>query len=256
MGAPFEQLLLKDLARPDLPAYKLYIMANAFYLSAAERELVDRVVKRDGATVLWLYAPGYLADTGASLSHMAALTGIRFGIRDERSELDVQITDFDHPITRGLAPGYAYGTSTDLDQYLQPPRIEYLPEMAVRPVFCADDPEVKVLGTLAGTSEAGLVVKELEGWRSVYSAAPLLPWELMRNLALDAGVHIYDDVGDMIWGNDAFLAIYAQHDGARTIRFPRPVTVSDAYEGREFGAGVTELTLEMRRWETKLLVLS
>ena len=256
MGAPLEQLLLEDLARPDLPAYKLYIMANAFYLSAAERELVDRVVKRDGATVLWLYAPGYLADTGASLSHMAALTGIRFGLRDERSELDVQITDFDHPITRGLAPGYAYGTSTDLDQYLQPPRIEYLPEMAVRPVFYVEDHEARVLGTLAGTSEAGLVVKELEGFRSAYSAAPLVPWELMRNLARDAGVHIYDAAGDMVWANDAFLAIYAQHDGARTIRFPRPVTVSDAYEGREFGAGVTELTLEMRRWETKLLVLS
>ncbi len=255
MGTPFEQLLLEDLARPDLAAYKLYIMANAFYLSAAERELVDRVVKRDGATVLWLYAPGYLDDAGVGVAKMTALTGIRFGMRDERSELDVQITDVEHPITQGLALGYAYGTSTDLDQYLQPPRIEYLPEMAVRPVFYADDPDARVLGTLAGTSDAGLVVKELEGCRSVYSAAPLLPWGLMRNLAHYAGVHIYDEVGDMVWGNDAFLAIYAQHDGARTIRFPSPVTVSDAYEERELADGVTELVLEMQRWETKLLML-
>jgi len=57
----------------------------------------------------------------------------------------------------------------------------------------------------------------------------------------------------MVWGNNAFLAIYAQHDGPRTIRFPGPVTAADAYENRELAIGVTEMVLAMKRWETKLL---
>src|SRR6266700_2564489 len=52
MGAPFEQLLVSDLARPDLPRYKLFIMADLYYLSRDERELIQRVVARAGATVL------------------------------------------------------------------------------------------------------------------------------------------------------------------------------------------------------------
>ena len=256
MGTPFEQLLLSDLARPDLPAHKLYIMANAFYLSAAERRLVDRVVRRDGATALWIYAPGYLDDAGASVANMAALTGIRFGTSDEVSELNVTLTDFDHPITRGLRAGYTYGTGIDREQYLRPPRIEYLPETAVGPLFFADDPDARVLGTLDAVGRPGLVVKEMDGHRAIYSAAPLLPWDLMRNLARDAGVHIYDDQGDMLWGNNAFLAVYAQHDGRRTIQFPEPATVSDAYTDRLLASGVTELVLDMKRWETRLLTLA
>ena len=67
VGAPFEQLLLSDLARPDLPAYKLYIIANVFYASDEDRKVIDRVAKRNGATVLWVYAPGFLDDRCASL---------------------------------------------------------------------------------------------------------------------------------------------------------------------------------------------
>ena len=133
MGAPFEQLLLEDLARPDLPAYKLYVMANCFYLSNAERALVDRVVKRNGATVLWIYAPGYLDDRTASLANMHALTGIRFGMSDVHDELNVALTDFDHAITSGLPQDFAYGTGIDREQYLRPPKIEYMPETAISP---------------------------------------------------------------------------------------------------------------------------
>jgi len=255
IGAPFEQLLLEDLERIDLPPYKLYIMANAFYLSAEQRAVVERVVKRNGATVLWIYAPGFLDDHSASLANMEALTGIRFGLEDVEAELNVSITDFDHPITRGLPPGYAYGTGIDRDQYLRPPKIEYLPDTHISPAFFADDLEARVLGVAQSTQRPGLVIKDMGAWRSVYSAAPLLSWQLMRNIARDAGVHIYAEHGDMLWGNNAFLAIYAYTPGVRTLRFPRPVTVIDAYEGGVLGTRVETITLSLKQWETQLLLI-
>jgi len=256
VGAPFEQLLLTDLARPDLPAYKLYIMANTFHLSQAERDLIARVAKRDAATVLWVYAPGFLDDRSASLDNMRALTGIRFEMADTTAELDVRLTDIGHPITADLSIGDIYGTGVDRNQYLQPPKIEYMPETTLSPLFYADDPDARVLGTLTALDQPGLVVKELPGWRSIYSAAPVLSWRVMQGIARYADVHLYDDAGDMIWGNNAFLAIYAQSDGVRTVRFPEPVTVVDAYEDRQLASGVRSLQLDMKRWETKLLLLA
>ena len=253
MGAPFEQLDVDDLARPDLPPFKLWIMANVFYASAEQRRMIARAAKRNGATVLWVYAPGFLDDRSASLDNMHDLTGVRFGKADIIDELNVTITDFDHPITRGLDVK-AYGTGIDREQYVQPPKIEYMPETAVGPAFFADDPDARMLGTARSTGKPGLVVKEMEGWRSIYSAAPLLPWPLLRNVAREAGVHIYDDDGDMIWANESFLGVYAQSDGRRTIRFPQPVTVEDAYEGSTLGEGVRSVELDMKRWTTKLMI--
>jgi len=255
VGAPFEQLLLSDLDHPDLPVYKLYIMANVFYASDEDRRTIDRVAKRNGATVLWVYAPGYLDDRSASVGNMQALTGIRFGMADTIAELDVRLTDIGHPITAGLSLGDTYGTGVDRDQYLQPPKIEYMPETAVSPLFYADDPDARVLGALMALDRPGLVVKELDGWRSVYSAAPVLSWRVLQGIARYAGVHLYDDTGDMVWGNNAFLAVYAQGDGVRTVRFPAPVHVEDAYTGQTLAAGAPALDLDMKRWETKLLLL-
>jgi len=254
MGAPFEQLLLSDLAHPTIPHYKLYIMADLFYLSAEERELIERVVKRDGSTVLWVYAPGYLDDHSASLANMQKITGIRFGMKDTKDELNVYITRFDHPFTAGLPEGMAYGTGVNREQYTHTPKIQYLPDTQVTPAFFVDDPDAEILGRAESTGQPGLAIKDMGTWRSIYSAAPAMSWLLMRNLARWAGVHLYNEQGDMLWANDRFLALYAQHDGLHTLRFPHPVTVVEAYDNRLLASSVTQLELPLKQWETRLLL--
>ena len=255
MGAPFEQLLLSDLYRADLPPYKLYIMADTFYLSEQDREVIQRVAQRNDATILWVYAPGFLDDRSASLQNMEKITGMRFGMQPVEAELDVQITDGDHPIVEGLSR-ISYGTGVDREQYLRPPKIQYLPDTRVSPAFYVDDDSTQVLGLAMSTGKAGLVVKDMGTWRSVYSAAPVLSWKVMRNIARWAGVNIYSEMGDMVWGNDKLLVIYSQSEGQRTVRFPRATDVRDAYKGELLARGVDQIELTMRLWETRLLYLS
>ena len=81
-----------------------------------------------------------------------------------------------------------------------------------------------------------------------------MPWPLLRDIAREAGVHIYDEQGDMVWANNAFLALYSQSAGPHTVRFPRPVTVEDAYDGGILGTNVTSLQLDLNQWETRLLL--
>ena len=86
-------------------------------------------------------------------------------------------------LTRNLALGSAYGTGVDREAYLRPPKIEYMPETAIRPAFYVDDPQAQVLGVARSTGKPGLAVKDFGEWRSVYSSAPLLPWPLLRDIA-------------------------------------------------------------------------
>ncbi len=167
----------------------------------------------------------------------------------------MRLTDHSHPITLNLPTGFQYGTGTARDQYLQPPRIQYLPQSAVSPQFYADDPAARVLGMAASIGEPGLVVKEFESWRSIYSAAPVLSWQLLQAIARFAGVHLYAETGDMLWANRSFLALYSQAAGLRRIRFPRPVRVVDAYTGQSFTGASSSLILDMRAYETRLFFL-
>jgi len=256
MGAPFEQIMIEDLERPDIPAYKLYIMANTFYLTTEQRILLESVIKRDKATVLWIYAPGFLDEGSANLENMHTLTGISLGQENISGELNVTITNYDHPITKDLPKNYAYGTGINREQYLQPPKTQYLPYTAsINPHFYSNDPKAIVLGFTHYINKPGLVVKDIGSWRSIYSSAPLLPWQLMRNIARFANVHIYNDQGDMVWANNHFISLYSQSDGKHIVYFPGPCNVEDAYDNRMLAQNCTSVEFEMKKWETKLLFL-
>lgn len=256
MGAPFEQILLSDLGRVDLPKFKLYIMADAFYLSEVERNTIASKLKGSGAVVLWVYAPGYIDDQSVSLANMQAATGIQFGKADVRDELNVRLTQMEHPITAGLELGLRYGTGVNREQYLRAPKIQYLPDTRVSPAFYADDRGAIVLGVAESTGKPGLTVKSFEGWHSVYSAAPVLSWQVMRNIARWAGVHLYSEQGDMVWGNNSFLVVYAQEAGRRIIRFAEAVNIEDAYAGVHLASNTRHIDLEMKKFETRLLLLN
>ena len=57
-----------DLARPDMPEYKLYIFLNTLYLTSAERSVIKKRVQGDNKVAVWIYAPGVLSESGLSTS--------------------------------------------------------------------------------------------------------------------------------------------------------------------------------------------
>jgi hypothetical protein len=256
MGAPFDTLLIDEIDQDELPNYKLYILANLFYLSAEQRQKIDQIIKQKNATALWIYAPGFLDDEQASLANMLELTGLQFGIDHQLAELDIHINRFDHPITHGLEAGFQYGTGIDREQYLKPPKIQYLPQTQITPTFFVDDPNVEVLGIVNHNEKPGLAVKEFPTWKSIYSLAPLLPWRLLQNVARYAGVHIYNHQGDMLWANRSFITLYSQAEGTRMLHLPSPAKVENAYTGEILGEAVSSLEMKMRQYETRLLLTS
>ncbi len=115
LGAPFDTYLLDDFIEGRMKPYKLYIFLNAFHLDAVRRERLKGQLRRDGRVGLWIYAAGYL-NSGArpafGLEQMSDLTGFTFAKGDHPWGPMMNLVDFDHPITRGLAQDLFWGTNS------------------------------------------------------------------------------------------------------------------------------------------------
>jgi hypothetical protein len=267
MGAPWEPHLLSDIGNLALKDFKLYIFLNTFRVLPAQRDAIHARLKRNGATAVWVYAPGYISDK-LSVETMTALTGIHLGEIESAGELAVQITDAGHPYTRSLPPHFAYGTDVNVQEiiryydhqvYLKDPRDPSLrrdlPGFRISPRFFSDDPAAAALGKLVGTDKLGLVTKKQSGWTSIYSSAPILPAALLRNIAREAGCHIYSDGNDVIYANKHSLCVYAPRGGTRTIQLPTRANVTDALENKTVAINAKDFPLDLAANGASLLRL-
>ena len=237
-GAPWDFLLLDDLASPTVPDYKLYIFLNAFRLDPSQREAIHAKLKRNGATALFVYAPGYLGPDGESLDAMQSLTGIRIAKEDREARPQV-LLEPGSELARGLKPGEPLGS----------PR-------TVWPMFFADDPAARVAGRLIESAKPGLVIKRQDGWTSVYSAAMQLPSGLVRNLARLAGAHVWLDTDDALYTDGQTLGLHAATDGVKTLHLPGRFQVRDLITGKPIPCDGQTVTLTLKRSQTALLGLA
>lgn len=228
-GAPWDFCLLSDIGDARLPDYKLYVFLNAFRMDTARRETIVRKLKRNNATALFVYAPGYFDGDGPSLDNMRALTGIRIAKDDAEGAPQITLD----------------GNTTAIGAK----------NLRVSPLFYADDPGAQVLGRLVGSSRPGLVTKKMDGWTSIYSAAMTLPPSLMRRIARDAGVHIWLETDDALYTDGQFLGLHATTDGTKRILLPSRCTVSNAMTRKPVPVDDRTVSLTMKRAETLLMNL-
>ncbi len=217
MGAPFDVYLLSDIANPALPDYKLYIFLNAFKLDDDLRQSIEATVRCEGRTAVWVYAPGYVTDSGFSEDSMAALTGLTIRVSDEELPAELTITAQDHAIT-------STSPASREDAW------------ALSPTFVVDDPQVTVLGTTA--DRPTLAVREFADWRSVYSMLPLRR-ELLLGLCRYAGVHVYSETFDPFFANTSYAMVHTSTEGVKRIVLPGEADVTELVTGNEIGAGLS-----------------
>ncbi len=238
-GAPHDVYLLDDLLSGNLPDYKLYIFLNAFALDRERRAALKRIVRRNGKTALWFYAPGYVdysplsegegrgaRTPGVSVEHMTDLTGFRFGQGNSAWGPFMHIIDFQHPITRDLPQDLFWGVTAP-----------------IAPLFHLEDAEATTLGQVVyslGRCRPGFGVKTFQpdtadgaAWTSIYVATPNVPASVLRGIARHAGAHLYNDQGDVLYATPDLLSVHSVAGGSRVFSLPRRVeVVYDLYADR------------------------
>lgn len=248
IGTPYDVFLHNDLTNPNMPDYKLYIFLDTLYLTDAERTAVKQRVQKNGNVAVWLYAPGVISEHGLSDENIKDLTGIavKHTVADFYGQMSsrVYLTDFQHPFTENSTFIPDFGTDSRLG-----------------PIFYCDDPAAKTLGRLlpwhgTGAGEVpGFVVKEFSDWTSVYIAAPNIPAPILRNIARQAGCHIYNDDGDLIYANSHFLMIHANTGGPKRLRLAKQSDVYDAFTEKLVARNAAEFTETVPQYETRLYFL-
>jgi hypothetical protein len=248
-GAPHDLYLLNDLLEGNLPPYKLYIFLNAFHLNNKRRAALREIVCRNNQTALWFYAPGYINSDapGAAISteHMTDLTGFKFGLGKSFWSAMMHLTDFTHPITRGLPQDLFWGTTR-----------------AIAPIFHVEDPQAQMLGEVIyglGRNKPGLAIKsfnvdnEEQAWHSVYCAAPTLPAMVLRGIARNAGVHLYNEDGDVLYATPDLLGVHTVAGGCRSFCLPQPVeVVYDLYQQKLIKRDTNQFEVQLPAASTAL----
>jgi hypothetical protein len=230
-GAPHDVYLLNDLIEDRLPPYKLYIFLNVWRLDGQRRTKLKRVLRQQDRTALWIYGAGYLEDE-PSLEAMSDLTGFRFERGDNPWGLHMHITNFQHPITCAVPQDLFWGSTSPLG-----------------PIFHIADAEATVLGQVIyslGRCKPGMALKELSNWRSIYIAAPNVPAPVLRGIAKYAGVHLYNDAGDVLHATPELLSIHTVAGGERTFQLPQQVeVVFDLYHDRVVACDTAEFQVTL-----------
>ncbi len=257
LGLPVDYYFHNDLARDDMPDYKVYIFVNCFYLSDEERRAIQEKVRRRGKMAIWIYASGFInpdAEHRMSAENISELTGIRMRMEPGCAFTNFRVTT-EHPSMRTADPYRIYGKfdrNIQSNVWLRHSRnVTY-----AYPLFTTDDPDAQVLGRFCNTDLPALTLKETDGFCSVFCGAKILRADLIQALARYAGCHIYtENTDDILYANEHFIVLHAASTGEKTLHLKRPATVVELYENKVYGTDTQQITFSMYKGETKMFSL-
>ncbi len=238
-GVPFDIHYLMDIiAEPELQDYKIYIFHNNTYLTEAEREWINKNLKKDGKTIIWMYDTGYATDSGLSVDAMSKLTGMKIATEKgyQRARISIGQTDrlngaaegyLKVPEFQGMAEALCGIFSSEGKASLGTPYIckwnyMVLPGIARYQKFWVEDGYDSALGKYIEDGKVALAVKRFSDWTSIYIGAPnSLASEMMNNIANDAGAF---RCGTAAMGevrmSGRFVSYHALRNGKYELRLP------------------------------------
>jgi hypothetical protein len=101
-GAPFDAILLPQLAQADLSRYKVLIFLNATAMSDRQAAQVQKLRESGKHALVFLWAPGYTGPDGVSAARVQEATGFAVEQTALRAPGRMLVTAADHPLIRAL----------------------------------------------------------------------------------------------------------------------------------------------------------
>ncbi|MEA3403190.1 MAG: hypothetical protein U9R79_18250 [Armatimonadota bacterium] len=224
-GLSWRRCLLSEVIAGRAPRARVYIFADLLTAEPEDGRALARFAFREGAMLIFIYGPGAVAEQRITGRTMKYLTGIKLTLLPPRGPLRVAVDAADALPGVG-AEGLSYGLGSGA------------------PRFFSADERAEWLGTLAGTEFCGLALLRFPHCTSVFSAAPLLPPEVLRGLAARVDVAPQADTDARAWfGPD--LMVLEGAEQPRRVTLPEPATVTDLRSGEVVAREATEIALDV-----------
>ncbi len=211
IGAPYDLYSLCSLETVDFSPYKMVIFLSQFKADEKITKLINEKIKKDGKTVVWLYAPHYVSDE-------LSLDGIR-----EVTEMNIQPTKLAETVIR--CGELIYGFSIPKDEM-------FYVKVEGDDGFTTTEPNIDVLGRYQISFNPALVRKNCGNYFSVFSGSGYVTGDVFRMIAKDAGVHIYsNDSLNTVYVREGMIGVYHRKQQDAQIRVVLDGQYKDLYTG-------------------------
>lgn len=262
LGLPFDLYAQSDLEnllkRGWLKNYQLLFFVNAYHLDQKARKLIQEEVKKDGRSVVFLFAPGVLGDDEASATGQDSLQGIEkvTGLRGVRR--------LDRQGILGMLPA-SEGNPFDLAPWWEGTQLRFFGN-EIGPIFYLDAAASNGWEKLASlridradaagkTAVARLRTREATVY---YSTLPDIPTGLLSEIVKESGVHVFaSQPGVLTWANSHFLCVSAPKKIENLVLSTRePVTWIEPFEGKMYAHASSTIMLNLAKGETRFFCLA
>ena len=254
-GVPHSIHLLEDLAHERFPDHRVYYFPNLFRVDDRRLELLRRKVFRGGNVVIWGPGSGISDGKVIGTDSAARLTGFSFEMIPANAQRRILISNFEHPVTRGLDEALVIGGPLAYGPVIMP----------------TDGTELGLAWAKGGNNHRGLAIKEFgrgaagraEGgpergpgdYAAIFTTAVQLPADLWRAVARYAGAHVYAETNDVILASRGIVALHGLKSGPRRIALPERRRVTDLLSGESLPGPTAEIAFDLAAPETRVFRL-
>lgn len=238
IGTGYDTYTMSSLLDGEITDHRINIILSPYEITAKMAQAINTHLKRDGQIVVWVYLPGISEGAELSLANVEEVTGFKIGLEERKAGLQVKITNGSHALTSGME-GKVYGSSQ--------------PSSTSPITYIADTSGAAVLGYNMDGGQPGLAIKDMGDWISVYSSAPCIDVQMLRNLLTMTDSHVYSENNeDVIYANNHYVALHSAEGGTKTITLPEKHSVYDVFAEEFVSMDADQITYEHDAKDTKL----
>ena len=262
IGAPVDHWELDDILASGAKRYKLYLMLNCFSLSKEKRRLIEERLRRDGATLVWMYAPGFF-NPDATPEMAAANTKdlLGFPLETETGEgmkVQMKLTPEGARFFAGFDPNRAFGSferpAWSLEKATGGLKHTVPGDISLRQRFYGPEGG-DVLARFVDGGRPSIAARQTPKATDLWIGSVMAPADLLRTVARRAGCHLFCDGDEIVYANKSFLAIHTRAAGERTFRLRRKSDVVEIFTGDVLGQGVGEFKENIGAYRTRVYFL-
>ncbi len=244
---------IQDVPNTAIAKNKVIMVTNAFALSVADADRILAMARKQGATLIWLYAPGVVDESGFNIDKTSRIVGLPIRVVDAEAQPTIRMIESDHPWSQiNLSDGRRL-TSFGVGSWGK----DDAGRRAIGPLFYADvesSKNMQVLGTVEALAKPGLVAYDHEGVRCVYCSAPYMHHALLAAIGMDAGANQLVMPGDLVHASEELVLHQAVTEGDRTLQLSgNREVVCDLFTGDVLGENLRHITMPMKANEVRLL---
>ncbi|MBE6703652.1 MAG: hypothetical protein E7583_00165 [Ruminococcaceae bacterium] len=225
MGAPYDVYSLNDIDRVSIDKYKLIILPDAFYLTDSQRSFINSRLKGGNRTILFAGACDYANDDGLSLERVKRLVG-----------MEIDILETDENTIHAMDSTFGY-------------------EKAKTPTLYVNDDSAQIVGRYALSRKCALAKKGFDGYTVYYSGLGNFSHTVLREIAREAGVHIYTENGVACYVNSLVAGVYNTKNEETVITLPSDGEFTEIFSGIKYKTENRKVTLPTGENPAQMLII-